>query len=331
MTPAQAQPSSHPLPASAQLSPESAPAQAEASFLQRAEQHYRDLARFPDASAPIEATNDPLVEKLHVTPAKVTGPAAAPAELSVHAEEVFVASPNPIVLHAHYSPAPNQLIPASLTATIFGPDEKVLATTELRDQGIDGDALAGDNSFAGTVHLPAPRDKGTLGLHKVVVEAGVGPWAPLIASTYYHYGNPAARLTGRYIDQVVDGDLDIQAEVDIEEKGRYHLEASLYSEAGNAVAWAENALELPPGRHRIPLRFHGLIFHDKGAKGPFVLKYVSLSNTTTFPGAKCKIVRDAYVTRPFDRSAFTDQPFNNPEMLREANRLTPRPSIPRLR
>ncbi|MBZ2180990.1 MAG: hypothetical protein K7J47_25190, partial [Acidobacteria bacterium] len=97
------------------------------------------------------------------------------------------------------------------------------------------------------------------------------------------------------------------------------------------IAWAENALELTPGRHRIPLRFHGLIFHEKGAKGPFLLKYVSLSNTTTFPGSKCRIVKDAYSTRPFDRSVFTNQPFNHPEMLREANRLSARPAIPGLR
>jgi titin len=331
LAPAQALPPSSPLPASAQLSTGSTAIQAEASFLRRAEEHYRDLARYPDSSGPIEATNDPLAAKLQVTPAKVTGPASAPAELSVHPEEIFVASPNPIVLHAHFSPAPNQVPPTSLLANIFGPDEQVIATTELRDNGLDGDAIAADGNFTATLRLPEPNENRLLGLHKVVVEAGVGPWAPLIATTYYHYGDPGARLTGRYIDQVVNGDLEIEAEVDIEENGRYHLEASLYSEAGEPIAWAENALELTPGRHRIPLRFHGLIFHEKGAKGPFLLKYVSLSNTTTFPGSKCRIVKDAYSTRPFDRSVFTNQPFNHPEMLREANRLSARPAIPGLR
>ena len=315
----------NPIAASFESSEEKFSIQAALSFRESAEEHYRQLARFPDTSAPIEPANDPVLQKARVTPAKVLGPPEAPAELNLYPRDVFFESPNAIVLYARYTPGPNQISPSQLTGAIFDKDRTQIATARFYDDGTNGDATAGDQLFTTAIRFPADQTSQLLGLHTVVVEAGAGPWAPLVATAYYHYGYPGARLTGTYSDQIVNGDLEISAEVEIVGTGRYHLEASLYTEDGRAIAWAQNAMELPPGRHRIPLLFHGLIFSEKSAYGPFLLKYVSLSNTTQFPGAKARLVQDAYITQPFQPAAFTTQPFNHPEMLREANKLSARP------
>lgn len=330
LTPSQAPSPTTPIVSSAESSDEKSMAQSTPSFRQAAEDHYRQMARYPDTSAPIESANDPVLQKAQVTPTKVVGPPEAPAELSLYPRDVFFESPNAIVLYARYSPGPNQISPSQLTGKVFKQDHTEIATAQFHDDGTNGDATAGDQLFTATINFPADRTGDYLGLHTVVVEAGAGPWAPLVATAYYHYGDPGARLTGTYSDQIVNGDLEINADVEIAGTGRYHLEASLYTEDGRPIAWAQNAMELPPGRHRIPLLFHGLIFSEKAANGPFLLKYVSLSNTTQFPGSKARIVQDAYVTQPFQPAAFTNQPFNHPEMIREANKLSASPRNPGL-
>lgn len=130
---------------------------------------------------------------------------------------------------------------------------------------------------------------------------------------------PAARLSGSYRDRLDGGDLVIDAELEVASPGRFHLEATLYSEDGRtAIAWAQHTAELTPGRHWLPLRFHGLILHERRIDGPYLLRFVSLAQ---IPGTQVELVENALFTRPYEHTAFSDQPFNDPELLDAAERI----------
>jgi hypothetical protein len=115
--------------------------------------------------------------------------------------------------------------------------------------------------------------------------------------------------------------LEIRAEIEVRAAGRFHLEATLYSPSGTPLAWAQNALQLPPGTHWIPLTFFGLALRDAQTSGPYVLRFVALSTATDMPNQKNRLVENAYVTQAYDVASFSDQPFNDPNLLEAADRL----------
>ena len=87
------------------------------------------------------------------------------------------------------------------------------------------------------------------------------------------------------------------------------------------MGWAQKAAQHEPGVHTIPLTFFGRIFRLKTADGPYMLRFVALSTTTRMPNAKNRLIENAYVTRLYRADQFSDQPFNDPNLLDAADRL----------
>ena len=136
------------------------------------------------------------------------------------------------------------------------------------------------------------------------------------------YSAPHARLTGTYRDARAGGDLSIEAEVEVLKTGRFHLEGTLATADGSRrLAWAQTALDLPPGRHWMSLPFYGLILNETQIDGPYLLQTVALSTTTAMPNAKNRMVENAHVTAAYRASSFSDRPFGDPSLLEAADRL----------
>jgi hypothetical protein len=130
---------------------------------------------------------------------------------------------------------------------------------------------------------------------------------------------PAAQLMGNYRDRAEGGDLAIDAELEVTSAGHFHLEATLYSEDGqHPIAWAQQSAELTPGRRWLGLRFHGLILHERRIDGPYLLRFVVL---TKMPDTKLQSAENALLTRAYKFTEFSDQPFNDPELLDAADRI----------
>jgi hypothetical protein len=140
-------------------------------------------------------------------------------------------------------------------------------------------------------------------------------------ATGFLYSRPDAQLTGRYTDAVVGGNLELQAEVQVQDAGRFHLQGTLYTQSGTPLAWAQNALTLPPGTHWIALSFFGLILRERGEDGPYVLRFAALSTTTSMPNAKNRLVENAYVTGPYRAAEFSDRTYDDPRLIDAAERL----------
>lgn len=83
-----------------------------------------------------------------------------------------------------------------------------------------------------------------------------------------------AKFTGKFNDQVIDGNLVVDVGVRVDQPGRYRVEGNLFDLSGNPVAWAAFNGELGAGEQAPNLKFYGLVFHDAGLAGPFVLRQV---------------------------------------------------------
>ena len=133
------------------------------------------------------------------------------------------------------------------------------------------------------------------------------------------YSNPRARLTGRWRDELREGSLVVRAEIQVARA--QHLQATLSSVDGTLIGWAQNAGHFEPGAHWIELTYYGLMFHDAGVAGPYVVATATLSTTGVMPHALGPLLTDVHTTRAYALSDFTDQSFGEPGMLEAARRM----------
>src|SRR6185436_19265691 len=124
------------------------------------------------------------------------------------------------------------------------------------------------------------------GAQLVEVHAETKSGEERVATTGFLYSIPLAHLTGRYRDEIVEGNLVVSAEVQVDAPGRFHLEATLADSDGTSFGWAQNAQVLDAGMAWIPLTYWGLMFREHHVDGPYVLASAALSTTGEMPNQK---------------------------------------------
>jgi uncharacterized protein DUF4784 len=286
-----------------------------------AAQEYRQQARFPRWSRPIgDPADDPILRDRAVSANRFPGPEGADPALVVFADKVSFEQPDAAVLYAYLS-VQDQPVPARrIEGAVVTAQGTPLAPVDYVDDGSGADAQAGDAIYTATL-APEALGGAPSGSYLVRVHATTADGQDRYATTGFLYSRPDAQLTGHYADTVVDGNLEIRAELEVAAEGRFHLEATLYTQDGQPIAWAQHAARLAPGVQWIPLTFYGLILHEKAMDGPYVLRFVALSTTTSMPNAKNRLVENAYVTQRYTAAGFSDRPFNDPNLLETAERL----------
>jgi len=279
---------------------------------------YRERARFPPWTEPIRNGVDPLLRDRTVTPGHSFPRDAEPVLWAEPAASSFQA-PGPVTVRARLVEG-GSLVPArSIEGEIRNQAGEVVDRVDFRDAGGEGDEAAGDRVY--TAHLPAARAEGLAGSYLVQVDALTREGAERTAVTGFLYSVPASHLTGRFRDQVVEGNLVIEAEIEVLEESRVHLEGTVGTRGGEPLAWAQNATSLAPGRHWLPLTFYGLALAESGRDGPYRLLSVGLSTTGTMPNHPNDLVRNAHVTEAYRAGQFTSRPFGDPGLLDAARRL----------
>jgi hypothetical protein len=284
---------------------------------------YRRRARFPRSSHPLAPEEgDPLVRDRTITPITSRGPNGEDPALTVFPALAGFEAPEPAVLYAYLSVGETMIVARDVRAIVLTDDLTPVAEVVYRDDGIAPDGAADDRLYTATFSPDAEAARALARSYMVRVTA-VTPADDLrFAATSFLYSAPHAQLTGSYRDAMVDGSLSIEAEVEVTQAGRFHLEGSLYTaDGGRGLAWAQNAIDLPPGRHWIPLSYYGLAFREAGVDGPYLLRYVALSTATAMPNGKNRLMENAHVTRAYRASAFTERSFDDPSMLEAAERV----------
>ncbi len=282
---------------------------------------YRRRARYPRSSQPLDG-GDPLERDREVSRITQRGPNGEDPALTVYPLATGFEDPEPAVLYAYLAVAGTRTAARAIRGTILTDALQPIAEVEYRDDGTGGDAVANDRLYT-TVFVPDRAAVPVLSSsYMVQVVATTRDDDERRAATSFLYSHPHAQLTGQYRDAAVNGSLEVGVEVEVAEAGRFHVEATLAGPDGTrSIAWAQAAAELEPGRQWMTVPFYGLILHERGVAGPYVLRWVALSTTTQMPNAKNRLAEANYRTAAYDVAAFTDQPFNAADLLDAAARL----------
>ncbi len=282
---------------------------------------YVRRARFPRSSQPIEDGVDPIARDREVTRGKSAGPEGTNPTLVVWPARTGFEAPSPIVLYAYLVRDERKVDPTEITGEIRTQQGGVLAALDFHDDGTNGDDSANDLVFTSVVTPGRERASDFKGAQLVEVHARIKNGEQRVATTGFLYSIPLAHLTGRYRDDVVDGNLVVNAEVLVDAAARFHLEATLATPDGTPIGWSQNALVLEAGTAWIPLTYWGLLFREHGSDGPYVLSSVALSTTGEMPNQKNDVATNPHTTKPYPVTTFSERRFDDPDLLDAAARL----------
>lgn len=298
---------------------------------------YRRLARYPQTSRLIEDGLDPIgvanaPKEQRSAPRGGPGPAliVVPAVPAVEA-------PGSVIIYAQVvereketaderqkregengDPRENRVPVQQIRGEIRNADDVAVMPITFHDDGIDGDAEAGDLFFTASITPDPDKPKEFTGDFKVLVVAETVKGKELSATTNFSYSVPIAHLTGQYRDAIVDGSLKIEAEVVVDEPGTFQLEGTLATEKADMLGFGRETVTLQPGTTWIPLTFYGLMFREKNVDGPYTLFSVVLTNLSEDPPQRSDVVPAAHTTKAYKATEFTSDPANDPERLRKA-------------
>jgi hypothetical protein len=282
---------------------------------------YREAARYPAGSHALKKGDaDPIRSKRLPTRQTRRGPDNAEPALSVWAAKVSFEKGQAVDLYATLDNRGKAVAPADLAGEIVDENGGIVALVAYRDDGQGADQKAGDRVYSAR-WKPEGLERPQAASYMVRVKARLADGDLRQAAGGFLYSDPSAHLTGRYRDALRDGNLVISAEIDVAEAGRFYLAGTLYAASGEPVGFAQNALNLEPGKHWVELSYYGLMFHERQAAGPYRLGALALSTTTRMPNALNDLVEDAYVTRPYRVPQMRADSFERPELVEAAKRL----------
>ncbi len=300
---------------------------------------YRELAKFPKTSRPLVDGMDPIAIGRSPKVDDKRPPNDPTAKLIVYPSNTSFESPGEVVIYAELveiqanerameedsrgdRPPKHRharVAAKELRGEILGANGAPVTALVFRDDGTNGDAQAADFFYTAT-YTPDPDEptafRGTFDVNAIAVSSDGDT---LNATNTFKYTVQKAHLTGSYRDSLVNGNLQLDAEVEVEEAGQFYLEGTLVTQKdAKMVGYAYADVTLAEGRHWVPLPFYGLIFHQMKATGPYQLFSVTLATVENGAPQHADVIPAAHTTGPYEVSQFTEAPFNDPDRLRLA-------------
>ncbi|GAA5446066.1 hypothetical protein Misp06_04274 [Microbulbifer sp. NBRC 101763] len=260
-----------------------------------------DLAKFhrypPENRAIKNPSQDPITQT-HAPDQRTTHSDNGDA-LTLWTERKFYSYGEVLRAYAFQTDSDGAKVPADLTALMVLDDQQVVGTLTFSDT--NGDLIYEVEMEAGSYQgqpLPA-------GIYKIIVDTDIDGLRDAAAFTL---SEDTGSYTGNLRDSLTsEGNLLIEAEVEILEQGRFYFRASLYNDEQSSIGTTQNALQLPPGRHWIPFDFYGLMIRDADQDGPYLVKQLSISRVTV-PRTE-RLFEPGYYTERYSLEQFNDTPY----------------------
>jgi hypothetical protein len=185
----------------------------------------------------------------------------------------------------------------------------------VKDGGEGEDEAAGDRRYTASLQPTREQKKALLG--RVLIEARVdvpGVGTRMIPSVLLYTEGPRAKLTGRWRDTVRHGNLELEAELVVEQPGVFTLMAQVFGPRLEPLAWVKRTESLGAGRGTMTLEVFGKLLHDQGIDGPYRVRQVLLTrdqeNSSDYePG---ETVEEAHQTKPYPASGFSAEAYVPP-------------------
>ncbi len=190
----------------------------------------------------------------------------------------------------------------------------------VKDDGSGEDEQAGDLRYTATLQPNREQQKQLLG--RVLIEGSVdvpGVGTRVIPAILLYTQGPRAKLTGRWHDALKDGNLALEAELEVEQAGIFTLMAQVFGPNQEPLAWVKQTQKLGKGRGHITLEVFGKVLHDAGIDGPYRVRQVLLTrdqeNSADYdPG---ETVEEAHRTKSYRASEFSPRAYVPPPRIVE--------------
>ncbi len=268
------------------------------------EDHAR-FSRYPAHNRRFESAQADPVLRHYGTDERVTYSEDKQFALSVASDQKYYLPSQTVYLSAKLLDASGQAQPGAYAAQLIYNETVSLGYLEFSDAQGDGTYQTHLSlSDFGNQILPP-------GLYKVLITE---QRSELVDAVAFVVSEPVIKLTGEYREALTaSGDLIFEVEVDVQEANRFYLQASLYTSSDQAIGSSQFANELAPGRHWLPLSFHGRLIHDQAEHGPYWLKNVSIAKVGV-PMERIPLQQNRFYSRSYRLEELNDQPH------REANK-----------
>jgi hypothetical protein len=315
----------------------------------------RELTRFPPQSRPLDSSMTDLLRprSRYDTPVllpPLKGREAAPQEFALLTASTYdigedgvvtltltatrgtppagAASPSPQPHPPGGEPLSTEIVGVAIWAAGGGPHD-ASSLFHFVDDGTGGDVRASDGVSTATV------DAGTLrawapegGALRVSVRVRVGEREPLdLSADFLVAGDRGARFDGSVSERLVGGSVVYSVGLDVRRPGTYYVSGLVFDASEQPVGYATWQKPLSAGRATAELTFVGLLFHDKNAKAPFVLRTVTgkrLADAGEKHDVPLASLGGEYPSRRYALSELSTEEWQSPEraaQLRAAEEL----------
>lgn len=305
------------------------------NLAQKAAQDYLNLSKYPEWTLPVPAgAANPILADRDVDVVSQLGAGGSGPALAVWSDSIRYERGDTAQLFARLqakpqndadilsAPSADAKGPWQITGEVVTEAGETLAQVVFADDGKGADAAAGDGIYSASYTLgeagqPAVGQAASLGYR---VTAQNDAQEQRVAMNGFQYSHPAASLTGKFADRIVNGNLVISAQVNAVKAGRAHLSGVIANAQGESIALAQTSVQLAEGEQWVDLTAYGLPLREAGA-GALTLSAVTLTSTQGMPNALGEVLQQVHTTAPILPTALTAAPYGRNDLLEAAARL----------
>lgn len=262
---------------------------------------HETFTRYPSQNRRIERIERDPVSMTYETHNRTSESDDKASSITAWADQKYMLRGEQVTISARVDSQSTQGIANKMLTEIIVNERQSLGTFSLVDGNRDG-----TYNFTASSEMT---QNWPIGIYKALI---VSDHKNLSESVSFTVSPPVIRLTGEHRDTLTsNGDLQVDIEIETTESARYYIRASLYSSTNDPIGSAEYSEQLPPGKHWIPLTYFGLMVHDAGEPGPYLLKYVELAQSGVpmlrMPQEKTNIYTQSYALDQFNTQTFAEK------------------------
>jgi hypothetical protein len=256
-----------------------------------------EFKRYPSNNQRIKkAESDPLI-KNYAIDERTTISDDKTNSLTIWSDKKYYTRGDIVTVSAYVSDEKGVRIPSNISAQLIFDESHNVQVFDFQD--LDQDAIYELSFKADEVNEQALK----AGIYKVLIMSDT---SELLDSVAFVLADPEATFTGNYRDTLTaEGDLLVEAEVDVTSADRFYFQASLYTELGDPIGGNQMTLNLNKGKSWVPFKFYGLMMRDAKVDGPYLLKNIALARVT-MPMQRAPLIHPGYFTEPYAMSKFSN-------------------------
>lgn len=296
---------------------------------------YLDGTKYPQESRPIAEHPDQIypnqaVEDVH---AMRTGndKSDPTVQLKTSQSRVFVASGESVVFSVTAVDKDGKTLPLFVTRalasaiTAQGSRIGTQVTLPFADDGSNGDAVAGDARFSGSLAPGATGFANFNGTIRTEVKYNVGDRSGSVMFDIIYTSEIPATWAGPIREAAEDGSLNLYLKADVREPGRYLVNGRVDDANGKPFALITFNDTLAQGPVEIKLTVFGKLMRDQKPAFPLTLRdvdaYLLKENTDPDRALMPRLVGPVYATKTYSPKGFSDAEWQSEQRSRYLTEL----------